>query len=144
MKSWMVLLLAVLAATPAYADFDTALNAYRERDYETAIQGFMEEAGKGNATAMFNVGVMMFRGQGVRTDKVQAFAWIELAAARDPREFGEVRAMMVVQLTPDEMRRGAIQAEVLAQEYGVSYRAPDYLLKPDDISELRISEQRSP
>lgn len=77
------------AAIPAFSaddaedkDFDKAAAAYQEKDYETALKRFKKSAEKGNATAMFNVGVIYKNGLGVRKDDDEAFQWFLKSAEK--------------------------------------------------------------
>jgi hypothetical protein len=60
--------------------FHTALNAFNEKEFETAYQLFFELAGKGVAEAQINLGMMFENGQGVSQDFKEAVRWYRLAA----------------------------------------------------------------
>ncbi len=60
--------------------FHTALNAFNEKEFDTAYQLFFELADKGVAEAQINLGTMFENGQGVSQDFKEAVRWYRLAA----------------------------------------------------------------
>ena len=78
--------LAVLLATPAWADMDEALLAYSQRDYETALQEFRPLAVEGDSFALYKIGFMYFYGQGVRQSYSEALNWFKKSAERGDAE----------------------------------------------------------
>ncbi len=74
-------------ATPAWADFQSGLEAYNRGDYMTALREFRPLADQGGASAQNNLGVLYGKGQGVPQDYAQARHWWEKAAAQ-----GDVKA----------------------------------------------------
>lgn len=86
--------LMAYAALPAFADdkdFEKAVEAYEEKDYETSLKRFKKAAEKGIPEAMFNVGVFYANGYGVQKDEAEAFKWMLKAA-----ESGDVKAQYLV------------------------------------------------
>jgi hypothetical protein len=83
MKS-LVLVLSFLAwfVTPAIADFDAGMAAYKRGDYATAFREFKPLAEKGDAVAQYNLAQLYRRGEGVPQDYSDAFRWYRLAAAQ--------------------------------------------------------------
>lgn len=73
-------LLGVAAATPAFADFSTAMDAWLKRDYVHAMTELVPVAESGNATAQELIGVLHALGLGVPQDREKAFAWYLRAA----------------------------------------------------------------
>jgi hypothetical protein len=59
---------------------DQALAAYEARDYATALQLFRGLAEVGDAFAQFNLGYMLWRGEGVEADNTAALHWYRKAA----------------------------------------------------------------
>lgn len=57
-----------------------AMRAYRARDYATALRLWRDEAQKGNAQAMVNVGEMYAYAIGVPEDYAEAVRWFRRAA----------------------------------------------------------------
>ncbi len=58
------------------------MKAYNRRDYTTALRIFRQFAEQGDADAQSNLGVMYDNGQGMPQDYVQAYMWLNLAAAQ--------------------------------------------------------------
>lgn len=78
----LVLVLAV-GAKPALADFAEGAAAYSSKDYESAYTEFRKAADQGHSGAQYHLGMMYRRGQGVRTDPVEAVRWYRMAADQD-------------------------------------------------------------
>lgn len=84
--SVMLSLLAVsvlaltFVASPALAGFNEGKAAYSSKDYESAYPEFRKAADQGHAGAQYHLGMMYRRGQGVRTDPVEAVGWYRKAA----------------------------------------------------------------
>jgi len=58
----------------------TAFDYYQSGEYEQAYFLYKNMALTGDKDAQFNIGVMHLKGQYVDSDKVDAYAWIKLAA----------------------------------------------------------------
>jgi hypothetical protein len=126
--------------SPAWADFDDGMTAYRAKDFELAFQEFKAEAIKGHQTAQFNIGVMYYRGEGVDKDLVRAFSWIELSTERGDLLNIEAEEVLILMLTPDQIRDGYATAAVLAKEYSLTYTPPDL----EDLGDrLTVMDDRS-
>jgi len=66
--------------TPAWADFETGMDAYKGGDYATAVREWSPLAKLGIAAAQFHLGQLYANGQGLPQDYVQAQQWYEKAA----------------------------------------------------------------
>lgn len=78
-----VVLVAVLLsfATPvAWAGFDDGVAAFDRGDYGIALREFRTLAGRGDAEAQFNVGIIYDYGHGVPPDSARAMNWYRKAA----------------------------------------------------------------
>jgi len=64
----------------AYADVATARAAFKSGDYQHAFNLWLAAAEKGDASAQFNVAIMLENGQGIKRDLFSAAAWYDLAA----------------------------------------------------------------
>jgi len=62
------------------ADFQKGMQAYRQKDYGTALIEWRALADQGDANARHNLGVMYASGQGVVKDQKIAVKWFTLAA----------------------------------------------------------------
>lgn len=79
-KMRLFLMLWLLFAFPAYADFDSGLKAYNGGDYETAFKEWQTAADQGNIEAQRNLGHLYRWGKGVQQDLTQAAFWYYTAA----------------------------------------------------------------
>src|SRR5712664_3371579 len=80
----LLVVLAIIFSFPSIAVgvdevVSRAQEAYSARKYEDALRYYKEAAAMGNPVALFQVGAMYERGEGVRRDVVEARAWYERA-----------------------------------------------------------------
>ena len=62
----IVLVLSIFClATPAWADFQAGVDAYRSGDYATALREWRPLTEQGHAFAQFNLGILYANGRGV-------------------------------------------------------------------------------
>jgi TPR repeat protein len=101
-----IAILAVALALPVAAqDFDKGWEAYKRRDYETALREWRPLAEQGSAAAQYRLGVMYFHGIVVEKDFKMARDWYERAARQgDARAAYELGVMY-------ELGRGVWQDE---------------------------------
>jgi TPR repeat protein len=66
--------------------WEDGMAAYNRGDYMPAIRLFRPLAEQGNAKAQHLIGLMYRKGEGVARNKVRAFAWFSMAAARGDSE----------------------------------------------------------
>ena len=79
---FLFLLIVVIAAfTHNLSASQASEQDYSAQDYQKAQQSYEKAAADGNAEAMFNLGVLHIKGQGVTQDYGQARQWYEKAAA---------------------------------------------------------------
>ncbi len=78
----LFVLVVVLVAAPAWADFKAGEEAYNRDDYATALKEWRPLAELGHAKAQNNLGVMYGAGQGVPQDDKEAVQWYRLAAVQ--------------------------------------------------------------
>ena len=79
----LCLTLAVLlgsAGVSESADLQKGWDAYKNKDYATALREWEPLAEQGNAVAQYNLGSMYGTGQGVPKDHKTAVRWFKLAA----------------------------------------------------------------
>lgn len=72
----------VCLVLPAWADFETAMDAYNHKDYATALREWQALAEQGEADAQDFLGTLHFKGWGVPQDYTKARQWWEKAAAQ--------------------------------------------------------------
>lgn len=68
--------------------YNQALDAYNNKDYETALPIWRKLAAEGDANAQYALGVAYFKGQGISRDLSESMKWFERAA-----NSGNVQAM---------------------------------------------------
>ncbi len=66
-------------STNATANFDKAMKAYDEQQFELAYQVFLKLAKEGNEDAQYNLGLMYLDGVGVEKNLLKAYAWIKVS-----------------------------------------------------------------
>jgi len=77
------LITGFLMGGPVFAqsdDFAAASQAYKARDFETALQKFEAAAGSGNVNAQWMTGLLYRKGRGTDKDSPRAFDWFAKAA----------------------------------------------------------------
>ncbi len=80
MRSFLLACVLLLVGQAAAALTDEAESAYLRGDYEQAMKLALPEAEAGDAAALHMVGVMYWRGQGVKREDAEALKWFERAA----------------------------------------------------------------
>jgi TPR repeat protein len=76
------------------------------QDYADAMKWWRKAADQGNAEAQNFVSDMYFDGKGVKQDYVQAYMWINLAAAKGNPDYGEARDAIAKKMTPEQIVEG--------------------------------------
>jgi TPR repeat protein len=74
--------LAFCISTVWADDFEDGSEAYKKKDYATALKKFRSAAVENDAYAQVNLGIMYDRGLGVLQDYGEAMRWYKLAAAQ--------------------------------------------------------------
>jgi TPR repeat protein len=68
--------------TPAWAEFETGMDAYERGNYATALSEWRPLAEEGNAQAQLHLGLLYHQARGVLQDSTTARQWYEKAAAQ--------------------------------------------------------------
>jgi hypothetical protein len=76
---------ALLAAGPAFADFQDGIAAIAQRDFTAALKAFKPLAEQGNAAAQVNLGNLYMKGLGVTQNYGEARRWYQSAADQGER-----------------------------------------------------------
>ncbi len=123
LKFFLVGLIFILAPIFVSADFQAAMQNYQKENYEVAYTEFESLAEIGNAEAIYNIGVMHYKGQFVKKDIVQAYVWMKLA-----NSFDEYFKYSVVEKEiPENKKKDAdIVYKKLNIEYGVKTISENY------------------
>jgi TPR repeat protein len=82
----LLTLAAVLAAVPAFADFQAGVDAYQKGDYVGAVKEWRPLAEAGDPIAQFNLGLLYLDGHGVPQSVAEAANWFRRAAEQDYTE----------------------------------------------------------
>lgn len=69
----------LLYSAPASADFNEGMSAYQKSDYKVALREF-KAAGDNNIRAIYMIGIMYEKGEGVPADPAEAAQWYRKAA----------------------------------------------------------------
>ncbi len=85
MRHLIAVALAVMLAmaTPAWADFNDGLAAYKRGDYGMALREWWPLAEQGNEKVQAVLGFLYYKGQGVSQECVKAAMWLRLRGRRD-------------------------------------------------------------
>lgn len=78
----VLLVLAVLSAPAAPADYEAGLAAYESGHYDTALEAWQPLAEQGDGGAQWGLGMLYANGFGVEMNDEQALHWFGLAAAQ--------------------------------------------------------------
>lgn len=70
----------MLAALPAWADYQTGVDAYYKGDFRAAYDAWLPLAEAGDAVAQNSLGALYDHGLGVTEDNTEAARWYEMAA----------------------------------------------------------------
>jgi uncharacterized protein len=82
-----------------------------ERNFSKAALWFTDAANLGHALSALRLGEMYWRGEGLKQDKIAAFAFIYMAAASDVPQAKQERERLEKELTPKELEKGKARAE---------------------------------
>ena len=79
---------AVTVGSPSLtlADLMDGILAHQRGDYAAALKEFRALASQGVADALYNLGLMFDRGQGVKRDYKEAMTWWRMAAEQEHAE----------------------------------------------------------
>jgi uncharacterized protein len=73
----------LISAVPAFADFQSGIDAYQKGDYVGAAKEWRPLAEEGDPTAQLNLGLLYLDGHGVPQSTVEAVSWFKRAAEQD-------------------------------------------------------------
>ena len=79
-QAMLAVVLALVLAVPAWADFEDGLAAFYFRDYATALLEWRPLAEQGHGKAQNNLGLMYAKGRGVTQDFTASVKWYRLSA----------------------------------------------------------------
>ena len=107
---FVALIFSVQTYASDASDWDNAVKAYDNKDYNTALVTFTKFAKKGNPQAQMLVGSMWQSGMGVPQDKSWAYAYYHLALTNKDISYQgkamDARAEIRKTMTNEEVDRG--------------------------------------
>lgn len=116
-----------------------------ELNGEQAAQWYREAALKGDARAMYNLGILYAKGHVVDKDLVQGVAWLGAAKDHEIREAGDPLSLLVPQLSGEQFEEAEnLRREIEEMIYsrGDQEEQPEPLADPPvDSSNLLTDEQ---
>lgn len=83
----------ILPAGPGLTDYQSARDAYLRGDFANAFELALPSALEGNARSRIGLGLMLARGEGMKTDIVRSYSWFDMAAADDVRNHAVIRIL---------------------------------------------------
>jgi TPR repeat protein len=99
----------ILITIPALADYKAGLAAYRVKDYKKALKEFKADP---TPASNYNLGVMYFKGEGVKADHLEGIEWFRKSA-----EKGYAQAQYVLGTIYDGGKDVALDRVVAAKWY---------------------------
>lgn len=102
----LLLSLSVAAhANEAVSDnaFYEGVSAYRARNYDEAVDWFVQAAEAGDVEAQFLLGRMHYDGNSLTVDQVTAYMWFDIAAENGMRVGARYRNGIAKDMTEDEV-----------------------------------------
>ncbi|MEE9139789.1 MAG: peptidoglycan-binding protein [Alphaproteobacteria bacterium] len=103
-------LLLLALASPAHADFSSALAAYERGDYGAAFQEFRVLADEGDADSQYMVGYLYGVGRGTPQSYVDAHKWFNLAASQGRPGAVKARDDVARLMTTDQIAEAQAEA----------------------------------
>ena len=78
---FFVLCIILISPIVTFAsNYSDGMNAMKNKNYEKAVRLFRIAAENGDKFSQHCLGVMLYKGQGVKHNYTEAFKWLELAA----------------------------------------------------------------
>ncbi len=76
---------------------------YSPRDLKKALYWFEQASARGHAAAQHQLGLMYFRGEGVRPNTIQAYIVLKMAAVNGEEEALDTADLVAAQMRPEEL-----------------------------------------
>lgn len=118
---FLVALLAGFATvSPATArdNFRTGSTAYAVGLYGSAARHWLTLAEKGHPPAQYNVGRMLYYGQGMRRDRIEAYKWFLIARDNGVRRSEEATRILDERLLRHERVEAMVRARDWQRDHG--------------------------
>ena len=78
-KKHIIVLFFFILSNIAYADFSSGIDAYKQKDYESAFDLWLPLAKKKDGVAQYNIAKLYQSGQGTEKNQEEALNWFEKA-----------------------------------------------------------------
>lgn len=104
------LALALSAPASARDNFKTGSTAYTVGLYGSAARHWMALAARGHAPAQYNVGRMLYYGQGMRRDPIEAYKWFLIASKNGIRRSTAAAEIAAQRMTQREIVEATVRA----------------------------------
>jgi len=101
-----------------FANSTHAMDAYLNQDYQKAFELYEQTAFLGHSKSQFNLGVQYLRGQGVKQNKLTAYAYLSLALDNGFMMAKQARKSVIKRLSENELMVAKKQAAQLIALYG--------------------------
>jgi TPR repeat protein len=113
-------LLSTLNSPLLFANATHAMDAYLNQDYQKAFELYEQTAFLGHSKSQFNLGVQYLRGQGVKQNKLTAYAYFSLALDNGFMMAKQARKSVIKRLSESELQQAQKHAAKLIALYGQS------------------------
>jgi TPR repeat protein len=104
--------IATAGSATARDNFKTGSTAYSVGLYGSAARHWLALAQKGDPPAQYNVGRMLYYGQGMRRDQIEAYKWFLIARDNGVRRSAEAARILGERL----LRHQRVEAMVRARD----------------------------
>lgn len=117
--SALILTILLFTKFAAATSFEEAAAHYTSGNFEPAFKGFSELATLGNARAQFNLGVMYARGEFIKKDIAESYAWLKLAALSEEESELSLKTLKIIagKLDNSAKRQAEQRFNSLAKKY---------------------------
>jgi len=112
-RSILAILLLLVSPAAVYADFSSAMDAYEQKDFQTAASELKTLANQSDVDAQYMLGYMYALGEGILQDYIEAHKWFNLAASQGKEGARSAREEVAKRMTSTQVAR----AQQLAREW---------------------------
>lgn len=131
-----VLLLLLLAASPAAAGYAEAVAFYGRADYAAAAREFAVLAQQGDAESQYMLARLLQQGDGVPRDLVAAWRWFDAAARQGHKQAAQARDGMIGFMTAQQLVAAQGGAAPVPAAPAAPILAPPVLVPPAGVPQV--------
>ena len=110
-------ILFLITTTHAFADFNSAADAYQNKQYAIALEEFSSLAKIGEVRSQTNLAVMYYYGHGVEQNLALAYAWARLGSENDKASSHSSTVLTAIEGSLTEKQSALEQYQQLADSY---------------------------